>query len=126
MPEGMGVNVWESVPLAELLEIVSHAVRVHGLAVVLREYEVLILVVLPQPQPFLRLPCPIPPEQLHCLSRQCDVSPGSFRFGRTLIDADIWGVKDAIANINPVPLKVHLVPFQPQHLPRRAPVIRSR
>lgn len=62
VPEGMGVNVWEPVALAELLEIVGHAVRVHGLAVVLREYEVLILVVLPQPQPFLCLPCPIPPE----------------------------------------------------------------
>ena len=62
MPEGMSVNVWESAALAELLEIVGYAVRVHGLAVVLGEYEVLILVVLPQSQPFLRLPCPIPPE----------------------------------------------------------------
>ena len=59
MPEGMGIDVWESVALAELLKPVRHAVRVHGLSIILGEYEVLILVILSQPQPLGSLPSPI-------------------------------------------------------------------
>ena len=59
MPESMGIDVREAVTLAELFEIVGHAVRVYGLAVVLGKYKVLILVILPQPQPLPCLPCSI-------------------------------------------------------------------
>lgn len=117
MPERMGVDVWEIVPPAELLEPVRHAVRVHGVAVVLRKYEVLVLVVFPQSEPFLCLPRPIPPQQLHGFRWQCHIAPGAFGFGCALIDAHVGAIENIVADVNAVPFKVHLVPFQSQHFP---------
>ena len=55
----MGVDVREIVPFAEPVQPCGHAVRVHRLPIVLREYKILILIICVQPQPLPRFPCPI-------------------------------------------------------------------
>ena len=87
MPERMGVDVREIMAAAELLEPICHAVRVHGVSVVLGKDKALVLVVLPQPEPFLSLPCPVTPEKLHGFRGQGHIPPGAFRFRAALIDA---------------------------------------
>ena len=80
VPERMRVNVREIVPIAESLKPFRYAVRVHGLTVVLGKQEILVLLILPQPQPFPRLPGPVLAEQLHSLRRQRYIPPGAFCF----------------------------------------------
>ena len=74
VPECVGVDVGQAVALAELFEIVGHAVRVHGVPIVLGEEKAPVLVVFPQSQPFRCLPCAIPPEQLHGLGGQGNIA----------------------------------------------------
>ena len=56
MPECVWIDVRKIVFLAEFRQPVCHAVRVHGLSVILREYEALIVVVFTKAQPFGVLP----------------------------------------------------------------------
>lgn len=72
MPECVGIDMGQMVALAELVQPIGHAVWVHGLSVVLREYETLVLVILAQPHPLFILPCPVLPQKLHCLRWEGD------------------------------------------------------
>ena len=55
----------QAVALAEFGKPACYAVRVHRFSVFLRKQESLIVIILPQPQPFRVLPCPVLPKELH-------------------------------------------------------------
>lgn len=65
MPEGVWVDMGKPVPLAEFVEPVRHAVRVHGLTAVLGKHKALILEILSQAQPLVILPYPVFSQKLH-------------------------------------------------------------
>ena len=69
VPEGVSVDVWEAVALAEPGEPCGHAVRVHGAAGVLGKHKTLILVVFSQAQALPILPRSVLLQQLHGLRR---------------------------------------------------------
>ena len=65
MPKCVMVDVRQAVALAEFGKPACYAVRVHRLSIFLRKQESLIVIILPQPQPFRVLPCPVLPKELH-------------------------------------------------------------
>ena len=65
MPECVGVDVRQTVALAEFGKPACYAVRVHRLSIFLRKQEALIVIVFTQPQPFRVLPRPVLPKELH-------------------------------------------------------------
>lgn len=105
----------QAVTLAEFGKPACYAVRVHRFSVFLRKQESLIVIILPQPQPFRVLPCPVLPKELHRFRWQRNPTIRSRGFGRILIYADIRRVKNVVADMDAVSRKVNGIPFQPQH-----------
>ena len=83
MPECVRVDVRQAVTLAEFGKPACYAVRVHRFSVFLRKQESLIVIILPQPQPFRVLPCPVLPKELHRFRWQRNPTIRSRGFGRT-------------------------------------------
>jgi len=87
MPECVRVDVRQAVTLAEFGKPACYAVRVHRFSVFLRKQESLIVIILPQPQPFRVLPCPVLPKELHRFRWQRNPTIRSRGFWRILIYA---------------------------------------
>lgn len=85
----MGIDMRQTVALAEFTHPVCHAVWMHGAAVFLREHKAPILIEFAQPQPLGVLPCAIGAEKLHCLRRERDIAVRRGRFRGILIDSTI-------------------------------------
>lgn len=119
--EGVGIDVGQIVPLAELAEPVGDAVRVHRGAVFLCKEVAAVLVIGFEEGFLFLLPLAVFLQELDSLGRYGNNAAGLFCFGNTLIDADVGGVEDGVGNGQSVLLDINLVPFQAQDLaPARA------
>ena len=118
VPESVGVDVRKVMPRTEFIQPSLYAVWVHGLAVILRKYIALVLVVFAQPKPFFILPCPILTQELHGFERESHKADGGLCLWRFLILANIRLIQNAVADVDSVVVEFHVVPFQLPGLPR--------
>ena len=119
--EGVGIDVGQIVPLAELAEPVGDAVRVHGGAVFLCKEVAAVLVIGFEEGFLFILPLAVFLQELDGLGRYGNDAAGLFGFGYALVDADVGGVEDGAGDGQGVLLEIYLVPFQPQDFtPTRA------
>ena len=117
MPERVGVDMRQAVALAEFSHPICHAVRVHGLAVVLRKDKITVFIVFADPQPFGILPCAIAAQQLHGFKRERDIAVRRGRLRGILVNSAIRGIQNVVADMDAVLLEVNGAPFQAQQLP---------
>lgn len=102
---------------AESVQPCGNAIQVHGLAAVLRKYEVLVFVVFAQPRTFLCLPCPIFVQEFHGFGGEGDKAVGSDRFEAVHINAPVGAIEFIVTDVDFVSIKVYLVPLQVQDFP---------